>query len=135
MDSVSPTNQKKMPFHRDEWDEQADRLIEWAKCSPELQRILVKALTRPENYLEQPRIEMKRLLAAYKVADVACTTIWDRTGASASHSYEDLADRWRKVSELLLTRIRDKLILWPPFTARHVRDLRYVLEKLRLCLA
>ncbi len=96
MDSVVPTNQKAGTVSRDEWDELTDHLIELAKASPKLRGILVKALVNPAYYLEERKIEMRRLLAALKVADVAGTTVhWKRGDESA-------LDRWRDIWNLLL---------------------------------
>src|SRR2546425_649139 len=124
MDSVSPTNQKDIPISRDQWDRQAERLIEWAKTSPELRGILVKALLRPGNYLGRPKVEMQKILTAFKVADIGGNTVYCKQGDISAF------DRWRKVRELLLGMIRQELLL-PLMRGRDVRQLKMILREIR----
>ena len=124
MDFCVPTNQKAGAVSRDEWDELTDHLIELAKASRKLRGMLVKALVNPAYYVEGPEIEMRRLLAALKVADVAGTTIhWKRADESA-------LGRWRGIWDLLLGILRDQL-LRPLLSRRDVRQLKFCLQQMR----
>lgn len=124
MDSVSPTNQKDNPISRDQWDRQADSLIEMAKTNPELRQILVKALLKPGDYLGGARLSMKNLLAAFRVADMAGSTVY--------FEREDLSafNRWRGVWEFLLSQIREDLAR-PMLRARDVQQLKIALREIQ----
>lgn len=124
MDSGIPTNPKAGAVSRDEWGKLPDHLIDLAKVSPELRAILVRALVNPVYYLERPRIEMRRLLAALKVSDIAGSTVHSKRGD------ESALDRWGGIRNLLVSVLRDQL-QWPLLSRRHVRELKFCLQQLR----
>src|SRR5579863_370045 len=102
MGSGIPTNQKPHGISRDQWSVITHRLIESAREHSELRTLLVNALLDPANCAEQPQIEMRRLLAALKVADLAGSTVHGKRGGD-----ESALDRWRAVWNLLLGILRD----------------------------
>lgn len=124
MDSDSPTNQGNDPISRDQWDKQAERLIELSKVNRELRRTLVKALLRPGNYLSGPRIETKKVLSALRVADIAGSTVYFERGDLSA------LNRWRKVWEILLGLVRQELAR-PMLRVRDVRQLKIVLREIQ----
>jgi hypothetical protein len=119
-----PTNQKVAGVSQDGWDVITDRLIELARADKSLRRLLVEALLNPAYCVEQPKVEMRRLMTAIKVADVAGTTVHSKRGD------ESALDRWKSVWNLLLYIFRDQL-LRPLISGRDVRELKFCLKQLQ----
>ena len=71
-----------------------------------------------------PEVAMPRLLAAFKVADVAGATIYGTTGDNSA------PDRWRTVWKLLLYILREQLQR-PLLSKREVMQLKLCLRQLR----
>jgi hypothetical protein len=119
-----PTNKKVARVSEDDWDVITDHLIEVAKADKRLRALLVKALLNPAYCVEQPRVEMRRLLSALKVADLAGTTVHSKRGDASAR------DRWKAVWNLLLYILRDQL-LRPLLSRRDVRQLQFCLNQLQ----
>jgi hypothetical protein len=119
-----PTNQNVAGVSQDGWDVITDRLIELARADESLRRLLVEALLNPAYCVEQPEVEMRRLMSAIKVADVAGTIVHSKRGD------ESALGRWKSVWNLLLYIFRDQL-LRPLISRRDVRQLKFCLKQLQ----
>jgi len=124
MDSGIPANQKIVRVSEDDWDVITDHLVELAKANKSLRALLVEALLNPAYCVEQPKIEMRRLLSALKVADLAGTTVHSKRGDASAR------DRWKAVWNLLLHILRQQLLL-PLVSRREVRQLEFCLKQLQ----
>jgi hypothetical protein len=123
---VSPTNQKVIPISWGDPDVVVEFLIGLAKTSPQVRKLLVKALVRPATYFGPPRVGFPRLLNALRVADVAGSTVCQEKNQDVT-----ALNRWDKVRDMLLSWIRTQLFSSPPAFKRDVRQLRLVLRQMR----